>query len=53
MRLLLVEDEPTLRAQLRSGLMGAGYAVDEAHAVRVQSSNVRGFSALPMTVTLR
>ena len=30
MRLLLVEDEPTLRAQLREGLMAAGYVVDEA-----------------------
>jgi two-component system, OmpR family, response regulator len=30
MRILLVEDEPTLRAQLRQGLEGAGYAVDEA-----------------------
>ena len=30
MRLLLVEDEPTLRAQLRTGLTEAGYAVDEA-----------------------
>jgi hypothetical protein len=30
-----------------------GYEVDEANAVRVHSSNVRGFSALPMTVTLR
>ena len=30
MRLLLVEDDPTLRAQLRAGLQGAGYAVDEA-----------------------
>lgn len=30
MRLLLVEDEPALRAQLRSGLEEAGYAVDEA-----------------------
>ena len=30
MRLLLVEDEPTLRAQLRKGLQEAGYAVDEA-----------------------
>lgn len=30
MRLLLVEDEPTLRAQLRAGLEDAGYAVDEA-----------------------
>ena len=30
MRLLLVEDDPTLRAQLRAGLLGAGYAVDEA-----------------------
>lgn len=30
MRLLLVEDEPTLRAQLRAGLVEAGYAVDEA-----------------------
>jgi two-component system OmpR family response regulator len=30
MRLLLVEDEPTLRAQLRTSLSDAGYAVDEA-----------------------
>jgi two-component system OmpR family response regulator len=30
MRLLLVEDDPTLRAQLRAGLLEAGYAVDEA-----------------------
>lgn len=30
MRILLVEDEPTLRAQLRAGLQGAGYVVDEA-----------------------
>jgi len=30
MRVLLVEDEPTLRAQLRAGLQDAGYAVDEA-----------------------
>jgi len=30
MRLLLVEDEPTLRAQLRAGLAEAGYALDEA-----------------------
>ena len=30
MRILLVEDEPTLRAQLRQGLEDAGYAVDEA-----------------------
>jgi two-component system, OmpR family, response regulator len=30
MRILLVEDEPTLRAQLRQGLKEAGYAVDEA-----------------------
>jgi two-component system OmpR family response regulator len=30
MRILLVEDEPTLRAQLRAGLREAGYAVDEA-----------------------
>ncbi|WP_439112584.1 response regulator transcription factor [Hydrogenophaga sp.] len=29
MRVLLVEDEPTLRAQLRSTLVNAGYAVDE------------------------
>ncbi len=29
MRLLLVEDNPTLRAQLRSGLNEAGYVVDE------------------------
>jgi two-component system OmpR family response regulator len=30
MRILLVEDEPTLRSQLRQGLEDAGYAVDEA-----------------------
>ncbi len=30
MRILLVEDEPTLRAQLRTELESAGYAVDEA-----------------------
>ncbi len=30
MRLLLVEDDRTLRAQLRGGLQQAGYAVDEA-----------------------
>jgi two-component system, OmpR family, response regulator len=30
MRILLVEDEPLLRAPLRSGLEAAGYAVDEA-----------------------
>jgi two-component system OmpR family response regulator len=30
MRILLVEDEPTLRAQLRAGLEEAGYVVDEA-----------------------
>jgi two-component system OmpR family response regulator len=30
MRLLLVEDEPTLRRQLRQALTGAGYVVDEA-----------------------
>lgn len=30
MRVLLVEDEPTLRAQLRTALQDAGYAVDEA-----------------------
>ncbi|MFN7122141.1 MAG: response regulator transcription factor [Hydrogenophaga sp.] len=30
MRILLVEDDPTLRAQLRQGLQEAGYAVDEA-----------------------
>lgn len=30
MRLLVVEDEPTLRAQLKLGLERAGYAVDEA-----------------------
>lgn len=30
MRILLVEDEPTLRAQLRRALQEAGYAVDEA-----------------------
>ncbi|TNF60738.1 MAG: response regulator transcription factor [Burkholderiales bacterium] len=30
MRILLVEDEPILRAQLRESLVSAGYAVDEA-----------------------
>jgi two-component system OmpR family response regulator len=30
MRVLLVEDDPTLRAQRRAGLQEAGYAVDEA-----------------------
>lgn len=30
MKILLVEDEPTLRAQLRTGLEEAGYVVDEA-----------------------
>jgi len=30
MRILLVEDEPTLRAQLRAGLEDAGYVVDAA-----------------------
>ncbi|MDP2015680.1 response regulator transcription factor [Hydrogenophaga sp.] len=30
MRILLVEDDPTLRGQLRVGLQEAGYAVDEA-----------------------
>lgn len=30
MRILLVEDEPQLRAQLHAGLVDAGYAVDEA-----------------------
>ena len=30
MRILLVEDDPTLRTQLRTGLHEAGYAVDEA-----------------------
>ena len=30
MRVLLVEDEPVLRAQLRAALESAGYAVDEA-----------------------
>ncbi len=30
MKILLVEDDPTLRAQLRSGLQDAGYVVDEA-----------------------
>ena len=30
MRILLVEDEPLLRAPLRTGLEAAGYAVDEA-----------------------
>jgi len=31
MRILLVEDEPTLRAQLRASLEEAGYVVDEAN----------------------
>lgn len=30
MRILLVEDEPTLRVQLREALVSAGYVVDEA-----------------------
>jgi hypothetical protein len=30
-----------------------GYEVDEANAVRVHSSNVRGFARLPMTVEVR
>ena len=30
MRILLVEDDPTLRAQLRGGFVDAGYVVDEA-----------------------
>jgi two-component system OmpR family response regulator len=30
MRLLLVEDDPTLRAQLHAGLSASGYAVDDA-----------------------
>ncbi len=30
MKLLIVEDEPTLRAQLRAGLQEAGYVVDQA-----------------------
>jgi len=30
-----------------------GYQIDEASAVRVHSSNVRGFASLPMTVTFR
>jgi two-component system OmpR family response regulator len=30
MRILLVEDEPTLRAQLRTGLLEAGYTVEQA-----------------------
>ena len=30
MRILLIEDEPTLRAQLREALQAAAYAVDEA-----------------------
>jgi two-component system, OmpR family, response regulator len=30
MRILLVEDDPTLRAQLRTGLQDAGYVVDQA-----------------------
>jgi hypothetical protein len=28
----------------------SGYEIDERNAVRVHSSNVRGFAALPMTV---
>lgn len=30
MRILLVEDEPQLRSQIRNGLQAAGYSVDEA-----------------------
>lgn len=30
-----------------------GYEIDEASAIRVHSSNVRGFASLPMTVTFR
>ena len=30
-----------------------GYEIDEASAVRVHSSNVRGFASLPVTVTFR
>lgn len=30
MRILLVEDEPTLRAQVRSGLLHAGYVVEQS-----------------------
>ncbi|CAG7348790.1 cytochrome P450 [Mycobacterium avium subsp. paratuberculosis] len=30
-----------------------GYEVDEANAVRVHSSNVRGFAHLPMSVEVR
>ncbi|OOK74946.1 cytochrome P450 family protein [Mycobacterium kansasii] len=30
-----------------------GYEVDEANAVRVHSSNVRGFAALPIAVEVR
>jgi two-component system OmpR family response regulator len=30
MRILIVEDEPTLQAQLAEGLSAAGYAVDTA-----------------------
>jgi two-component system OmpR family response regulator len=30
MRILLVEDEPTLREQLRAGLAQAGYVVEQA-----------------------
>ena len=30
-----------------------GYEVDEANAVRVHSSNVRGFATLPITVETR
>ena len=30
-----------------------GYAVDETNAVRVHSSNVRGFAQLPITVEVR
>jgi two-component system OmpR family response regulator len=34
LRILLVEDDPTLRAQRRAGLAQAGYAVDEADTGR-------------------
>jgi two-component system OmpR family response regulator len=35
MRILLVEDEPTLRAQVREALVAAGYVVDEAADGRI------------------
>ena len=47
---LVVDDEKNIRRTLRMVLEGEGYEVDEAGAVRVHSSSVRGFAQLPVTV---